>query len=340
MLGWNTSISAIPRPNIPEQGPVPTGTPADISAIAPHTYAGYRLWHTQPSFVTNRLLTAGLMYVILDFLAVFMTKDPYFVLGPDHTSFPHLPLPSYLHGLSPFLIKAYRQVFSLAGVLSAISGVFNLNDLAQYFMLSKIFAQRGDLWQHPSTFGSFWQVLDRGLAGWWGGWWHQTFRAQFVAPAKWLVRRGYMERGSIMAGAAALVISFGQSGLLHASGSISSVPETKVWRSPAFFALQVLGIVLQTVAEWYVREKLRLAVPKRLAQVGNLAFALAWLHLTADFFTHDLASAGIWLLEPVPFSFFRMFGFGSAGDRWWRWDEFHRPRWYSAEHWWQSGIAV
>lgn len=325
---------------MPSQAPIPDGTPADISSLPTITYAGYRLWHTQRSFIYNRLITAGIMYLILDFLAVFMTKDPYFILGPDHPSLPHLPLPGYLQGLHPFFIRVYRQVFSLAGVLSAISGLFNLNDLAQYFLVSYIIPHRGDLWQHSSTFGSFHLVFDRGLAGWWGGWWHQTFRAQFVAPAKWLVKQGYLESGSVAASVVALVVSFGQSGLLHASGSISSVAETKIWRSPLFFALQTLGIITQTTMAWFVRERLHVSVPRRLAQAVNLAFTLTWLYFTADLFINDMASAGIWLLEPVPFSFVRMCGFGFPGDRWWRWDEYHRPSWYTAQHWWQSGIAV
>lgn len=339
--GWNWSISAIPRPKIPSTTHIPYGTPVDMASIPIVTKAGYRRCLTQSDLIWSRLCTITLMYLTLDFLAVFMTKDPYFVLGPDHHLLELLPLPSYLRQLPPWALRAYRQAFSLAGVLAAISAVFNLNDLAQYFLAAHIFPERGELYQHTSTFGSPMQVLDRGLAGWWGGCWHQSFRVQFAAPARWLVRRGYLTRGSALSLVATLLVSFGQSGLLHASGSQTAVPRTKAWRSPVFFLLQVVGIFLQYRVAATVKKILPdTRVPRGLSRTANVVFALAWLYMTADFFIDDMASAGIWLLEPVPFSFFRAFGYGYPRDRWWRWDRNYFPRWYWGEHWWQSGIAL
>ncbi|KAI6785679.1 uncharacterized protein J7T54_006013 [Emericellopsis cladophorae] len=339
--GWNWSISAIPRPKIPSHGSIEPNTPADLSSLPVVTPTGYRRRLTESSFVRSRLLTAGIMYLILDFLAVHMTKDPYFILGPDHPAASILPLPLYLDGLPVWGLRIYRQIFSLAGIISAISGAFNLNDLMQYYIMGHLFPARGELWQYPSTFGSFSQVLERGLAGWWGGWWHQTFRSQFSAPARFLVREGYLRHGSLAAVVVAFVVSFAQSGLLHAMGSISSIPgDTKVWRAPAFFSLQIVGVLVQYAVEIGLQRRTGIRVPRQAAQGTRLLFTMAWLHWTSDFLCHDLAGSGIWLLEPVPFSFFRMLGFGRESDRWWRWDEWHRPGWYTGRHWWQSGISL
>lgn len=45
-----------------------------------------------------------------------------------------------------------------------------------------------ELWRYPDFFGGFVRnVLDRGLAGFWGGWWHQSFRVGFTGPVRFVV---------------------------------------------------------------------------------------------------------------------------------------------------------
>ena len=251
------------------------------------TEVGYRRCLTDHEFARKRLVNLAATYLILDFLSVSMMKDPYFIVGPDK---PYV-LPAHLQGISPWLLLAYREVFCLVAVLSAIEAVFSLNDLVQYWLLKSLFPFRAALWHHASTFGSVSNILDRGLAGWWGAWWHQTFRQQFLAPSTYLVRYGYLERGSRKATIVAMFMSFFQSGLLHASGSISSVPKTKPWRSPAFFLLQAVGILIQ--------EGLAKAIgpylpnpPRALTRAAHLLFTIAWMYMTAGLFINDLASTG------------------------------------------------
>jgi len=40
---------------------------------------------------------------------------------------------------------------------------------------------RREPWFYPDHYGNYSIVFDRGLAGWWGGWWHQMFRPGFDA---------------------------------------------------------------------------------------------------------------------------------------------------------------
>lgn len=314
--------------------------PIDMSTMPYTTRSGYRRPRSLASFIRGRIVTIVVHYLILDFLSVSMMKDPYFIIGPDASPLRTAPLPAHLASLPPAALLVYRQLWSIAGVLSAITAVFKLNDLAQYYLAGRLlFPMRAELWQHSSTFGSFAQVLDRGLPGFWGAWWHQTFRAQFVAPARWLLDRGLVVGGGPAAALVMIVVSFTQSGLLHASGSVSSVPATLPWRPPLFFLLQMVGVGLQTAVAGAARKQLS-SLPRAARRVGNLVFAAAWLHYTSIFFIDDLASAGIWLLEPVPVSLFRFLGCGHPGDHWYRWDRDYFPRWYSAGHWWQSGFAI
>lgn len=297
--------------------------------------SGYERCLTEGAFVRKRLISVALMYLALDLGAVLLVKDPYFVLGPDHAHEP----PPYLRGVPVWLLLAYRELMSLAGILSAIQGIFSLHDLLQYGLLKFCFPSRAAPWFHASTFGDFSQVLDRGLAGWWGAFWHQTFRHQFVAPAAYLVKHGYLVKGRPSAAMMGVFVSFLQSGLLHASGSITSMPETKPWRPVAFFLLQAVGIIVERTLRGAMSRCFSKS-PRLVTRAANLLFTASWLYMTATFIIDDLAAAGLWVLEPIPVSPLRCLGYGHAIDHWWLWDRHHFSRWSSGKHWWESGVAI
>ncbi|KAF4122394.1 hypothetical protein GMORB2_7386 [Geosmithia morbida] len=353
LAGWNWAPSILPRPKVPSSNGIPYGTPVDIASIPVSTESGYRLCATESEFLWGRIGTIATMYIILDFLAVTMTSDPYFIVGSEYASLMNLDnLPHYLKRddeLQPFeqylmleALYVYRQVSCVVAVAAAISLFLNINDLFQYYVFSYFFPSRGELWQQPPTFGSITPTFVRGLAGLWGSTWHQSFRVPFAAPAKWLLRRGYIKKGTPVAGLTLLLVSFMQSGLLHASGSASSMGPGSIWRTPIFFMLQALGIIIQVGGSFALPKYLPSAIrPSHDACYAiNFVFQMLWLHATGSLFTMDLSDAGLWLLEPVPFSFFRMVGYGFPHDNWWRWDGHYMPRWYTAKNWWQSGIAL
>lgn len=261
-------------------------------------------------------------------------RDPYFILGPDN----HYTVPSHLNLPTPILLL-YRECLPLAGIWAALCGAFSLNDIVQYFFLRQYSPSRAALWHYPSTFGSFSMILDRGLAGWWGASWHQTFRLGLLGPSTYLLRKGYMKRGSATANAVGLFVSFLQSGLMHAAGSLTSIPDTKLWRSILFFLLQAFGIILQQQLALYLSKYMG-TPSKYMRRTGNLLFCLVWLYITAPLFIDDLSSTGLWMFEPVPISPLRYFGFGFPGDHWWRWDREAWPKLYPVRHWWEIGIAL
>lgn len=302
--------------------------------------AGYTRFTSKTEFLFKRIGSVAFMYLTIDFLAITMAADPYFIVGPDH----HPGTPSHLSWLPSLFVLWIRQLMSLSAFIAAISGMMTANALLQYHFAPYLIPSRDELWHYPSVNGSFSNVLDRGLAGWWGGWWHQTFRAQFLAPATYLLREGYVRKGEVASSIAALCITFGQSGMLHAFGSWTSIPETRPWRAPAFFILQVLGIVIQEALGLFLNRHISTATKESktwhlFRRFGNFAFALLWVQWTSIFFCDDIASTGLWLCDPIPFSPLRMLGFGRSGDRWWRWEREHFPGWYTGEHWWQSGIS-
>ncbi|RGP65642.1 hypothetical protein FLONG3_9145 [Fusarium longipes] len=332
-VGWNCSISSVPRPEIPNS--IRDGDLVSFKDMPVISKSGYYRNLTEREFVWTRLRSIFILTFVLDFCSVFMVKDPYCTYGPDQDLAP----PLFLQQLPPWLLQAYRELICLVGIYAAIDAIFNLHDLFQYYVFSYVYPMRGELWQYTNIFGPFSQILDRGLAGWWGAFWHQTFRLQFIAPAKFLVDKGYLQRRTLTAQIVTMYVSFIQSGLLHGAGSISSMPTTKPWRAPVFFFLQPVGIIVQFLL-LHIMDKCFPNAPRGVRQLFNAVSTAAWLYSTAFFFTDDISSAGIWLLEPVPISPLRWLGFGHPDDHWWRWRRYLFPTWHSDKHWWKSGIQL
>ncbi|TQV96810.1 membrane bound o-acyl transferase family domain-containing protein [Cordyceps javanica] len=274
---------------------------------------------------------------MLDFLGTFMMKDPYFVFGREKSL--EYALPWYLENLPPWRLEAYRQLFSITGAFSAVAAAYSLADLVHYGVTLYCNPSRNIPWIYTSAVGSLGEVFDRGLAGFWGSWWHQTFRQQFLSPAAFLVKKGIILKGTALGNLVALMSTFAMSGLLHGMGSLSAVPQTKLWKQPAFFLLQPVGIILQQQIAFRLHRSLPTA-HVTLRRIGNAWFTLLWLYATAPLFNDDMAEMGLWLLEPVPFSVFRAMGFGYPGDAAWRWDRSYFFRWHSGRSWWQSGFAI
>ncbi|KAI8960939.1 hypothetical protein F5Y11DRAFT_248681 [Daldinia sp. FL1419] len=341
MTGWNWAIPCLPPYDLP---PTINGYQLPLSTVVPHrSKQGYtRQLSYKSLFVTRFFRDVLPNYLIVDFCAVHMTADPYFILGPEHEDL--IPLPPHLSSLPPLLLSAQRTALSFFGVLSALQLVFAFGALSLALLPPhpQILRFRTHPWHLPSTTGSFAQVLDRGLAGFWGSWWHQTFRFGFSAPTNWLLRNGYVAPGSAGQNLAAFALAFVQSGFLHASGSWSTVPNrTKWWLPPLFFLLAGVG---STVQRWLARTvfgKLIRRLPRRVRRSGNFVFVLGWMWLTSWALIDDFGRCGLWLFEPVPVSVVRWLGYGPAQDhRVWRYEKDFWPKWYQGKHWWDSGFGI
>ncbi|KAJ9139076.1 Membrane bound o-acyl transferase family protein, partial [Pleurostoma richardsiae] len=217
--GWNWCIPVIPRFDKPEK-PL-SGELVKLDSIPICTPAGYRRATTRKEFIRARLHSMATSFLILDLCSVLMMKDPYNILGPTTH-----PLPPFLAALPPLALTCLRRTLGLASCFFALKLVFSLWQLVACLLLGGPLASvRGELWHYPSINGSPSAVLDRGLAGFWGAWWHQTFRAAFAAPA---ARLGIGSPGSPPASrAAAALLAFAASGALHAAGSHAEAGPTR-----------------------------------------------------------------------------------------------------------------
>ncbi|KAK3948642.1 hypothetical protein QBC32DRAFT_268485 [Pseudoneurospora amorphoporcata] len=234
----------------------PTGLPVSFDNLPLSTPQNFHRSLTVRQFLTSRLIHMTWSYLALDFFTISARLDPYFILGPNgplrhpthlaslasfSSSTPVLPPLSlatakFLSSLPPWGLEFARSTFSLSSVLGGLFLVSNLWQLVQFFVLGKLGKMLGidsqgmdELWRYPSSFGGFvGNVLDRGLAGFWGGWWHQSFRVGFTGPVRFLVvsrgwlggGRGYGEKTkkSNLAATLEMATAFFLSGVLHALG--------------------------------------------------------------------------------------------------------------------------
>ncbi|KAI1779866.1 membrane bound O-acyl transferase family-domain-containing protein [Hypoxylon cercidicola] len=339
LTGWNWAIPCLP----PYEPPPKIGNyQLPLSSVGAHrTKQGYtRTSSYKKFFLTRFFLHVVPSYLIVDFCAVHMTADPYFILGPEHAQ----PLPAHLASLSPLALSLRRAAFSFAAVVAALQLALGAGALALAFLppLPQVLGFRAHPWHLPYGFGSPAQVLDRGLAGFWGAWWHQTFRFGFAAPTAWLVRRGYVEPKTPRARVAAAAAAFALSGFLHASASYGTMPDgSRWWLPPLFFLLAGVGTTLQS---WLSRAVFRSWIermPRWARRLGNLAFVLVWMWMTSWALVDDFGRCGLWLYEPVPVSVMRALGLGPTPDRRvWRLERDFWPRWYWGKHWWDTGIGI
>ncbi|KAL1892730.1 hypothetical protein Sste5346_006813 [Sporothrix stenoceras] len=427
-IGWSWGKAVVPifaPPTKPH-----TRELVRLKTMPERTKQGYRRQLTRAAFYRARLTTLVSSYLVLDVCAVIMTQDPYFVVGPGPSRYTPwseqadklpspdigafqtrppspalLAMPAYLEYLyrHPYLLAMHRSALGLAGMIAALHIVLSLDQLVRVFLGNLFFGKdsiatastAAQLWHYPSIFGSISQVLDHGLAGFWGSFWHQTFRYAFLAPTLWLVDKGILPKGqhvhegknvtngapksngvpkvngvngdAVKTGApkknpplptitrlAGIVIAFGQSALLHAAASTTTVATHTLWWSPAlFFVMAGIGAGAQAIV---LPPAFMNRLPRLIRRATNLLFTIVWLHFTVWLFLDDTSRCGLWLFEPVPFSPLRYImsimrggemppivspgGSNRAGLSAWRWYSDDLVYWHTGRTWWETGIAI
>ncbi len=181
--GWNFAISTIPHPPRPPQHLLHSGSPLPVRLdLIPPSPARST---TYAAFLRSRLTQFALSYITIDILTCTMRSNPYFVYGPDHFA----PSRTLADDFTPrVLFRDLKQNLpAFAGILAGLHLYASALQLLVVFPLRRVVGVKAELWMHPTLFGGFWgPVGTREVAGFWGVWWHQTFRAGFVAPGEWI----------------------------------------------------------------------------------------------------------------------------------------------------------
>lgn len=278
-------------------------------------------------------------YLVIDALKTIMMHDPYFwgiLSRPPPSYFPFSLL------TQPWQLHMYRLFLSMIAISYALETIFSLAPLVFVGVFGSYIGARSEPWIYPETWGSFSIVLDKGLAGWWSSWWHQTFRFAFEQPSLWIAGFFNLDRRSVPAKGIQLVTAFGLSGVLHACGTYTAAgPTHPISNSFAFFMMQALGIFLEVVISSFLRKTgIQKHMPQWAMRTWTFVYVHFWFYHTGHLLCNDFALGGVWLFEPIPISVFRGLGFGAAEqDGWWCWSG-KVIRWHTGKHWWQSGVAV
>ncbi|KAL1590468.1 hypothetical protein WHR41_00518 [Cladosporium halotolerans] len=338
-VGWTWQSSGIPKPPTWVEAQLSGDTEAiEKAEDVKVSRTGIRRFSDRRALLKACLINLAIGYVVLDAIKTLGIHDKYMWYGDMS-----LPPPDFLPDLiknSFVLTKYYRLLVCLCAINLALWAIFKMGPVFFVGILGpKFVGVRGEAWVNPADmFGDFTHVLDSGLAGWWGAWWHQTFRFAFQQPGDFLVRSLGLKPRSVGGKLVSTWVAFFLSGVLHASGSYTQLGDTRPITGPlAFFLSQALGVTVQTALVQVL--KLDRIFPKSVRQAANLVIVAVWMYFTAPLLVDDFARGGIWLFEPVPFSIFRGLGLGPEGERCWCW--YGRiVEWRSGMSWWDTGIAL
>lgn len=313
---WNHQISGLPPPppHIQSSLEDPSLPSADARSHLTRTDLIRRDF---PSFL--------LCLIALDVLKTITLQDPYFWGLPPSTPSP-FPYP-----------RLFRISLSLAFVYASLLTIFLLSPLLFGILLGpNSLGQHAWPWLYPPFFGLSSQVYRKGIAGFWGQWWHQIFRYAFEQAGESACRVTGLEKKSQNATLLRVAVAFACSGILHACASYATLGDTRPIYGPlGFFLLQPVGIIVQRVVSGWMKSRgLRARIPARLRAIGNLVVVAVWCYVVGPIVADDFAATGIWLYEPLPLSPLRAL----RGDGLWRWGG-RWVRWYSADGWWRSGLA-
>lgn len=343
--GWNWRPSILPPPPKPIQHQLlqnTTPTPPPKTSFRTHPNQA-TLYPTRTALLHANFKTLITGYLTLDLLKTTMMHDPYFWGLTTHSPPPPSFLPRVLTPYFPTLLHTYRLTLCMLGVKSALQTIFSLGPLIFSGLLGpSLLGARAAPWMYPETWGPFSAVLDRGLAGWWSVWWHQTFRFAFEEPGRRLVESLGWRRGDVRARAVQLGVAFGMSGFVHACGAWTCAGQTDPLRgSLVFFLLQAGGIFVEGCVRLGLgKTGVQGYVPTAVKRVVTFVYVHVWFYYTAHLLGDDFSRGGVWLFEPVPVSLFRGLGFGADGrDGWWCWSG-QPVRWHSGGTWWTSGFAL
>lgn len=279
-------------------------------------------------------------YFLIDLIKCLMIADPYFIGYPPRRPPPHIA--PYI--TSPLGLYSYRMLLAAVGVYIAIDLVFAFAVLLQVNILGpSVLGLNASPVTFPPLWGSPRAVLRKGLKGFWGETWHQMFRMHFVtvgdAVAKFLLRdddpgscgrpsADKRRHGCLEPSVARLrirvVTVFLLSGALHACASYTLLGPTRPWVPFLFFALQPLGMAIQSACSQHFVGSYLCDSPGHwktllVRQGSNFGFAILWLWAWSGMFLDDMTNGGIWLFEPIPISLIRGLGFSKEDKRFWCW---------------------
>lgn len=184
--GWNWAIHSLP--SMPPHVLHDLGLPITPSSKNGISKTGLQRATSKSQIYSDIVPHALLNWAVFHFCCFMLVTDPYFMLGATSTA----PPPLHLALIPSFVLICLRR--ALLGLVILASLELNNSFLLLNPILGpKYLGLHGEIWYYHTAFGSFHNITNYGLAGFWGGFWHQSFREAFTAPSDYLVRKGWLD---------------------------------------------------------------------------------------------------------------------------------------------------
>jgi hypothetical protein len=237
---------------------------------------------------TTRRLAKDLLWMIP--LLVIAQDDPYFwgEVGAD-LKFPQ----GWLFRSTSMLAQNYR-LFILMHLLKAIIEVGYSLLVVSWTILAIICPQivQPDDWMIPDMFGPFSALFNCGIAGFWGTYWHQALRFDFLTWSTWTLSSLPMrfQRVPAVRQFIYLIVPFTLSGIVHACGCYTQFHDSNGARDTIVFALaQAVAIAVQQVFSTLVLARFSPIIHN----LALFATTWAWLLTTCPAIGNDYLQGGL-----------------------------------------------
>ncbi|RMZ76232.1 hypothetical protein DV738_g5075, partial [Chaetothyriales sp. CBS 135597] len=292
------------------------------------------------------LLNLVYSYLAIDVMKALHAEDEFF---SGVISF-YDPPSSAIYGADVTVSRLARLSITILSVYAALSFLFQLSPIFFSIILPSLIPYPSLLsltrtpLLTPSVYEPFFgpllpSVVSKGIAGFWGSFWHSLLRFGILHPSAYLIKRYRLDPASTTSRTIQVLTAFCLSGVIHGLGSYTSFPPVPDSNHPLsktffFFLMQGIGIIVQGYATRAIGSR---SFPPMVRQTGNLLFTVIFLLLTAPILAEDTARCGAWLFEPLPVSLVR----GVRGQGWWRWNGRWCGWWKDPDgRWWESGYGV
>jgi hypothetical protein len=267
---------------------------------------------TRLSFTVNVL--SRLLPVLLVFLPLskqLAMDDPYFsdpywsISSPYQPSSTQTVTTTFLRStIPPFVLRPLTMAMY---AYSLLLGLF-LPPILMPVLLSAMRLIPED-WSphtwHPQ-FGPFYAILDYGVRGFWGQWWHQQMRHIVSEPGRWLAAKfGLGNTGweKTIKYILICVSAFTLSGITHL-GMVPSKPRFATvdanelrFRLASFFWVQPIGIAVELLVIAPVLKNLPSSAV-HVERILRVMWTIAWMCSTCVFLVVPFGQLGYWKITP------------------------------------------
>lgn len=260
-------------------------------------------------------------YLTLDLTYAYISTDEYFTNTALSLSFPFQDdVPRTL--LRTGILGA--QLLSFMGMMFFFP--------ASLAVLVNLTGALPDFWSPhtwPTYLGSPGAIVQLGVRGWWGRFWHQTMRWTVSGPGIALSDAIGVRDRSVARFVLVNMVAFFLSGFIH----MGLVPPEPQWATISgnairvcilgFFWSQAVGIMLEAMVAWLVVRLTGSRVWQAgggwwLSAVAALGWVYLWFTLSSTLLFEAGRHLGWWRVWPVPVSFWR----GLRGEGWLTWSVF------------------